>query len=329
MPPILADAPAPPLETGLETCHDTLGDPIDCEGSGQDAETKPGLPWPEPRFTEAGDGLVRDELTGLIWPRSANPLDFPMSWADALERVRQWNDSTHLGRDDWRLPNRRELRSLVSHGARKPALPGGHPFENVFLGWHWTSTTSAMSPEYAWNVHLEGGRMFYSRKTEDRLAWPVAGESRVLPRTGQTECFDPEGNVIACIGTGQDGELRRGVEVLDQLTGLVWKTNADMAGSLLSWEQALEAVAMLRTQSGLPWRLPTINELESLVDASSHSPALPEKHPFFGVGEAYWSSTTSFFETDWAYVLYMHKGAVGVGHKPRPEFTCLAVRYNL
>jgi len=36
--------------------------------------------------------------------------------------------------------------------------------------------------------------------------------------------------------------------------------------------------------------------------------------------EGYWSSTTSFFETDWAWVLYLEKGACGVGHKPGKTF---------
>jgi hypothetical protein len=77
---------------------------------------------------------------------------------------------------------------------------------------------------------------------------------------------------------------------------------------------------------GCKWRLPNINELESLVDASAHTPALPLDHPFTGLNDGYWSSTTSFFEPDWAYVLYLNKGAVGVGFKPGAEFYVWPVR---
>ena len=68
------------------------------------------------------------------------------------------------------------------------------------------------------------------------------------------------------------------------------------------------------------WHLPTINELASLVDCDAHSPALPAGHPFIGLQDGYWSATTSFFECDWAWVLYLDKGACGVGHKPGRTF---------
>jgi len=68
-----------------------------------------------------------------------------------------------------------------------------------------------------------------------------------------------------------------------------------------------------------------INELESLVDCSMHSPALPSGHPFEDIEDAYWSSTTSMFEPDWAWALYLTKGATGVGQKRGPHFSVWAV----
>jgi hypothetical protein len=73
------------------------------------------------------------------------------------------------------------------------------------------------------------------------------------------------------------------------------------------------------------WRLPNINELESLVDGVAHSPALSPGHPFEEVQVAYWSSTTSLFEPDWAWALYLDKGAVGVGQKHGRHFHVWAV----
>ncbi len=328
------------LNTGQVRCYDTGGEEIPCRGTGQDGETLPGLSWPEPRFHASGDTAL-DRLTGLEWTRKANFTDFPATWPEALETVARMNEEGFAGRRDWRLPNRRELRSLISYQTRDPALPRPHPFRDVFLGWYWTGTTAAINPAYAWYVHLEGGRMFYGGKTEYRLVWPVGGAGLgVLPVTGQRECFDPGGQPIPCDGSGQDGALRAGVPwpvprfepsgdtVLDRLTGLVWTRSADLAGRWTTWEEAFQVVARMNTDrvgGRRSWVLPTINELESLVDASMHTPALPAGHPFDHVQEAYWSSTSSGFEPDWCMALYMFKGAIGVGQKRGENFSVWAV----
>jgi hypothetical protein len=92
------------------------------------------------------------------------------------------------------------------------------------------------------------------------------------------------------------------------------------------WREALAAVAKLNRESaGSAWRLPTINELEALVDCAAHSPALPSGHPFAHVQDFYWSSTTSLVEPDWAWALYLEKGAAGVGQKRFAQFSVWAV----
>jgi hypothetical protein len=296
------------------------------------------MEWPKPRFEER-EGTVLDRLTGLVWTRNTNLAEFPLSWQGSLDYVSSLNREKAFGYQDWRLPNRHELRSLISHQTRRPALPEGHPFMNVFPGWYWTSTTAAINPTYAWYIHLEGGRMFYGGKEQFFLLWPVRSEGYgVLPVTGQRECHDAKGRIIDCAGSGQDGEFRFGFAwpeprfevvrdvVIDRLTGLCWLREADLTGRLTTWSEALEAVEKLNRESeGAEWRLPNINELETLVDCSTHSPALPAGHPFKEVQEAYWSSTTSMFEPDWAWALYLLKGAVGVGQKKGAHFAAWAL----
>ncbi|MEW6109819.1 MAG: DUF1566 domain-containing protein [Nitrospirota bacterium] len=316
------------LRTGQTTCHDTSGRKIPCPGSGQDAELKRGIPWPVSRF-EMKDEAVLDRLTGLMWTQNANLVEFPVTWQESLDYIAGMNHLKTFGFSDWRLPNRRELRSLMSHQTRKPALPEGHPFRNIFSGWYWTSTTAAINTAYAWYVHMEGARMFYGSKEQFFLIWPVRGKGyNILPATGQTQCYDSAGRLIPCAGSGQDGELRFGQAwpeprfeavgdaVIDRLTSLCWLREADLTGGRqVTWNDAFSAVAQLNQNSKSRWRLPNINELESLTDCSAHSPALPVGHPFSEIKEAYWSSTTSMFEPDWAWALYLTKGAVGVGQK--------------
>ena len=178
--------------------------------------------------------------------------------------------------------------------------------------------------------------MFYGRKDQYYLVWPVRGESpEVLLQTGQRECFDIAGQRVSCKGTGQDGELKIGISwpvprfhvdgevVDDRLTRLRWLKNADLTGKPVNWQEAFAAVQRLneeRAHGTQQWRLPNINELESLVDCACHSHALPKDHPFENVQEVYWSSTSSFFETNWSWALYLHKGALGVGIKKGEGF---------
>jgi hypothetical protein len=323
------------LHTGQSCCYDGKGLEKPCVGSGQDGEYRVGQPWPEKRFAVRGE-VVRDALTGLVWTRNANIAGFPVSWPEALAQIALLNEDGYGGFQDWRLPNRRELRSLMGYQARKPALPVGHPFDNVFLGWYWTSTSTAMNPAYAWYVHLEGARMFYGRKDQEYLFWPVRGRGNgLLPLTGADRCFDVSGAERVCRESGQDGDMRTGASwpqprfvahaavVVDRLTDLAWAGVANVTGQAVSWERALQTIRILNRDGygGITsWRLPNINELESLVDCRYHSPALSAGHPFVETQEAYWSSTTSFFEPEWAWVLYLHKGACGVGYKPDKTF---------
>ncbi|GAB1410470.1 hypothetical protein MASR1M90_16240 [Desulfovibrionales bacterium] len=294
------------MPTGLVSCYDMDGAGVACDGTGQDAD-RPLSVLPEPRFVVTSDGPVRDQRTGLLWYPSANVFVFPLSFAESIQAVQELNQAQALGRTDWRLPTRQELRSLVSHGAKNPALPSGHPFADVFLGRYWTSTPFAGLPGHAWYVHLEGARVFYERTDRYCLAWPVAGTTSLLP-----DIRWPEPRFVPGQTKGS---------VMDVLTGLSWLAQPLPTGPM-HWGQALKAVAELARQSKKNWRLSDINELESVTDVRQAYPALSEGHPFGirGRGDGYWSSTSSFFDPAWAYVLYLDKGAVGVGFKPKPEF---------
>ena len=248
--------------TGQTNCYDASGEQILCAETGQDANYANGILWPDPRFTLHND-VVLDQLTGLFWTRNANLAVFPMNWRESFDFINKMNQENAPGYSDWRLPNRRELRSLMSYQTRLPALPDGHPFCDDFSGWYWSSTTAVINPEYAWYVHMEGARMFYGGKDQSYLVWPVRGESHVLLQTGQTHCYDASGNILNCAATQQDGAIHAGVawpsprfidrtgQIYDKATGLIWRKNANLTGQPVTWDDAFQAVKQFNlTPSG-------------------------------------------------------------------------------
>ncbi|MBF0539182.1 MAG: DUF1566 domain-containing protein, partial [Nitrospirae bacterium] len=64
------------------------------------------------------------------------------------------------------------------------------------------------------------------------------------------------------------------------------------------------------------WRMPSINELNSLVDYTRTSPALPYGHPFVNVaGGFYWSSNSLYFDYGEAWYIFMSDGFVYYDYK--------------
>lgn len=332
----MADRPLAVLATGQHDCFDERGSRMDCAGSGQDGEVQSGLAWPEPRFIVDGE-IALDRLTGLYWPCNASLSELPLMWQESLDFVAQMNTAVALGYDDWRLPTRRELMSVLCYQQTRPPLPTGHPFINLFAGWYWSATTAVYQPAYAWYMDLDGGRVFYGGKDQSYMVWPVRGESRLL-FPGQRACFNSTGDRINCAGSGQDGEryslgelpqlrfVAQGKVVMDHWSGLEWLACADLTDGPISWGEAFVVVAGLEGERNRPWRLPNINELESLVDYDHARPALPPGLPLRDLRDGYWSSTTSAYEPDWAWALYPDKGAIGVGQKKGRHFYVMAVR---
>ena len=295
------------------------------------------------RFIAEGDNVL-DTRSGLMWPADAALSEFPLDWSEALAFVEDLNRSRFHGHDDWKLPHRRELFSLVSHTAINPSIAPPHPFVNVFPGYYWTATTCARLPNQAWYIHLGGARVFKGMKRNSYMVWPVRipAESGIrVWKTGQRRCYDRNGGLINCLGTGQDGELRSGLEwegarfaenaglIHDRATGLTWPQGADACRGMVDWPSALDLVRRMNRTSAYgysDWRMPGIRELESLVDLDRHTQALPADHPFVNVRDFYWSSTTSRYDTAYAWALYLIDGIVGVGYKPVKEFFLWPVR---
>jgi hypothetical protein len=128
----VSGAPAPVPQTGQTQCWDPSANTsnvlIPCANTGLDGDLQAGVPLPSPRFTDPGNGTVRDNLTRLIWLKQANCFG-TRSLANALEAATTLASGS-CGLSDgsvegnWRLPN---VKAHIPHplGWRPMYFPGG------------------------------------------------------------------------------------------------------------------------------------------------------------------------------------------------------------
>ena len=142
--------------------------------AGDDGALQKGVAWPAPRFVvQPGSNTVLDNLTGLMWTLNANIISGQTNWDGAVDFCRTLN---YAGYSDWRLPNRREMLSLIDDGqTNSPVLPAGHPFTNVQSATYWTSTTYGLGTSRAWGVSVLNGYSDFFQKTSFYYVWPVRG----------------------------------------------------------------------------------------------------------------------------------------------------------
>jgi hypothetical protein len=340
-----------------------VGSEIACTGTGQDGEIQAGVEWADPRFTitycdsngpctdQSSDcdgnsttDVVKDNLTGLIWPKNGNlPNDYK-TWDQAIDFA---NDLTLCGYSDWRLPNLNELKSLPN--ADKPTLAwlNSQGFVNIMPG-YWSSTTLAGNNDIKFYVSMDYGHIVFLYSYQWDYVLPV--------RSGQSDNADPlypaniwkTGQKIS-YGIGDDGDLERGVSwpnprftdksngtVVDNLTGLMWTkdTNAPgpsecTPGTYKTWEETLNFLKCLNIHNFLgynDWRMPNKNELQSLLDYSNYNPALQSGHPFTNFPiTPFWSSTTCTWNTSYVDVLSYGWGGI-FEHKKNNNLSVWPVR---
>ena len=146
--------------------------------TGDDGYHEKGVTSPSPRFTDNGDGTVTDEQTGLMWAKNADLAGGALTWNDAID----FANSLSLGNEgcgsnytDWRLPNVKELQSLIDYGNHSPALPSGHPFITTNAISVQSSSTSIQRTTYNWGMNIMVGTVHEAQKVWASYVWPVRG----------------------------------------------------------------------------------------------------------------------------------------------------------
>ena len=105
-----------------------------------------------------------------------------------------------------------------------------------------------------------------------------------------------------------------GAAVFDKETGLVWEKTPDTTAR--NWSGAnFHCNREVTVGSRFGWRLPTVEELASLVDRSQSNPTLPAGQPFDVQSRTYWSATTNANNNNSAWRVSFFNGLVTRGNK--------------
>ena len=178
--------------TGQTTCWDSGGNVIACAGTGHDGDIQAGATL---RYRDNGNGTITDKNTLLTWEKKSDDgtihdKDTTYTWDDAFAvHVAGLNAANFAGRDDWRLPNVRELRSIIDYEAFNPAVDP--VFDNNCSATctvltcsctatpdYWSSSTFARIPTSAWDVSFTVGASDGEPKSDSRFVRAVRGGCR-------------------------------------------------------------------------------------------------------------------------------------------------------
>ena len=163
-------------------------------------------------FTDNGDGTVTDKATGLMWMKRDRGK--AMNWQEALRYAENIN---YAGYNDWRVPNAKELHSLVDY-SRSPDTTHSAAIDPVFevtsitneggvrdYPHYWTSTTHAGIDRASAAVYIAFGRalgFMQDRRTGNKKLMDVhgAGAQRSDMKSGDPSAFrqgrGPQGDVM-------------------------------------------------------------------------------------------------------------------------------------
>ena len=146
------------------------------------------------QFVDNGDGTITDRATGLTWMqvdsghlRAGKKRDGKLNWQEALVWAEQLE---YAGYDNWRLPNIKELQSIVDY-ARSPDTTHSPAIDPIFKTTSITIEEGRKDYPFFWSstTHVSA----YSGKQAAYVAFGESPGYMRNPRTGETELLDVHG----------------------------------------------------------------------------------------------------------------------------------------
>jgi hypothetical protein len=232
-------------------------------------------------YTVSGSGnLVHDDVTGLTWQRQSSE---PLGW-DAAKRFCACANVD--GQTGFRLPSRIELASLVDWSRPSPSIDTGAfgptPTEN-----YWTTSEVSQDPGLIYLVYFVNGHTTYAEQTlmyRARCVKLGQSDADASPRPSYTTSADT---------------------VLDAGTNLTWQRA--VPAMRYGWQDATQYCAELDLTGG-GWRLPSIGELQTLVDETVN-PSIDAAAFPMTPSEYFWSSSPVIDDATRAWTAFFTNGS--------------------
>ncbi|MFE8033545.1 DUF1566 domain-containing protein, partial [Thiohalocapsa marina] len=250
----------------------------------------------------ADGSIIEDQTTGLQWMRCSQGQHWngvtcegvasKLAWEDAMQQPRGFSFAEYT---DWRVPTKDELRTLVYCSSGQPETWSDtdapcegdfkHPtidhvaFPDTPDSWFWSSSPNAYVSDLAWYVDFSNGYVngdgykHYTGYVRLVRGGPPIRDATPTPQPA------PPPQVMSgrYRPLGADGSI-----IEDRTTGLHWMrcsqgqhwngVTCDGDASKLTWEEAMRQPRGFSTAGYTDWRVPTKDELRTLIYCSSGQP---------------------------------------------------------
>ncbi len=124
------------------------------------------------RFSDTGQGMIKDNSTGIYWLQDANYTRKTMSWEDAVTFVEKLDAA---GYTDWRLPTKEEFDYFLKTSPEEL----NKSFDNMKY-FYWTSTVYPLEQGLIWTADIDNRNTKHTFRTNENYIWPVRdGKARV------------------------------------------------------------------------------------------------------------------------------------------------------
>lgn len=155
-------------------------------------------------FEDNADGTISDKGTGLMWQQTSDGTE--RSWEDALAYCEACTDA---GYSDWRLPNIRDLLSIVAYDGMDPAIDTG--FFTSVTDDYWSSSSDLDFWSYAKLVDFHDGEVQSGEKKWAHHVRCVRG-GQVQPSSTCEKDADNDtvGTILDFSNTGMEFSIENG-----------------------------------------------------------------------------------------------------------------------